>query len=32
GADPVSLPAAGARGRENTVWFLDTAAAAKLSG
>ncbi|KAA8960768.1 6-phosphogluconolactonase [Mycobacterium sp.] len=32
GADPVSLPAAGARGRENTVWFLDTEAAAKLSG
>jgi 6-phosphogluconolactonase len=32
GSDPVSLPAAGALGREDTVWFLDTAAAAKLSG
>jgi 6-phosphogluconolactonase len=30
GADPVSVPAAGAVGRENTVWFLDTEAAAKL--
>jgi 6-phosphogluconolactonase len=30
GADPMSVPAAGAVGRENTVWFLDTAAAAKL--
>jgi 6-phosphogluconolactonase len=30
-ADPVSLPAAGAHGREKTVWFLDTEAAAKLS-
>ncbi|MGH3542737.1 MAG: 6-phosphogluconolactonase [Mycobacterium sp.] len=30
GADPVSVPAAGAVGRENTVWFLDTQAAAKL--
>ena len=32
GADPVSVPAAGAVGRENTVWFLDTEAAAKLPG
>jgi 6-phosphogluconolactonase len=32
GADPVSVPAAGAVGREDTVWFLDTQAAAKLSG
>jgi 6-phosphogluconolactonase len=30
GADPASVPAAGAVGRENTVWFLDVAAAAKL--
>jgi 6-phosphogluconolactonase len=30
GANPVSVPAAGAVGRENTVWFLDTEAAAKL--
>jgi 6-phosphogluconolactonase len=30
GADPVSVPAAGAVGRENTVWFLDSQAAAKL--
>jgi 6-phosphogluconolactonase len=30
GADPVSIPAAGAVGREQTVWFLDTAAAAKI--
>lgn len=30
GADPVSVPAAGAVGRENTVWFLDTQAATKL--
>jgi 6-phosphogluconolactonase len=30
GADPVSVPAAGAVGREGTVWFLDTQAAAKL--
>src|ERR1700761_2210073 len=29
GADPVSVPAAGAIGREDTVWFLDTQAAAK---
>ncbi|ETW23328.1 6-phosphogluconolactonase [Mycobacterium gastri] len=31
GADPVTVPAAGAVGRENTVWLLDEAAAAKLS-
>jgi 6-phosphogluconolactonase len=31
GADPVSVPAAGAVGRENTVWLLDREAAAKLS-
>jgi 6-phosphogluconolactonase len=31
GADPVSIPAAGAVGRENTVWFLDTQAASKLT-
>jgi 6-phosphogluconolactonase len=30
GADPVSIPAAGAFGREQTVWFLDNQAAAKL--
>jgi 6-phosphogluconolactonase len=30
GADPVSVPAAGAIGREHTVWFLDNQAAAKL--
>jgi 6-phosphogluconolactonase len=30
GADPVSVPAAGAVGRQDTVWFLDTQAAAKL--
>jgi 6-phosphogluconolactonase len=30
GADPVSIPAAGAVGREQTVWFLDTEAAAKI--
>lgn len=30
GADPVSVPAAGAVGREKTIWFLDTEAAAKL--
>lgn len=32
GADPVSVPAAGAVGRENTTWFLDAAAASKLPG
>jgi 6-phosphogluconolactonase len=31
GADPGSVPAAGAVGRENTVWLLDREAAAKLS-
>lgn len=31
GADPVSVPAAGAIGREHTVWFLDSEAASKLS-
>ncbi len=30
GADPVSIPAAGGVGREQTVWFLDNEAAAKL--
>jgi 6-phosphogluconolactonase len=30
GADPVSVPAAGAIGREATVWLLDQAAASKL--
>jgi 6-phosphogluconolactonase len=30
GADPVAIPAAGAVGREQTVWFLDTEAAAKI--
>ena len=30
GADPASVPAAGAVGREHTVWFLDAQAAAKL--
>jgi 6-phosphogluconolactonase len=32
GADPVSVPAAGAVGREKTVWLLDEEAAAKLPG
>jgi 6-phosphogluconolactonase len=32
GADPVSVPAAGAVGREQTVWLLDEEAAAKLPG
>lgn len=32
GADPVSVPAAGAVGREKTVWLLDTEAAARLPG
>lgn len=31
GAAPVDIPAAGAIGREATVWLLDTTAAAKLS-
>ncbi|KZS52959.1 6-phosphogluconolactonase [Mycobacterium kansasii] len=30
GADPVTVPAAGAVGRENTLWLLDEEAAAKL--
>ncbi|MEX3574376.1 6-phosphogluconolactonase, partial [Mycobacterium tuberculosis] len=30
GADPVSVPAAGAVGRQNTLWLLDRDAAAKL--
>jgi 6-phosphogluconolactonase len=30
GADPVSVPAAGAVGRDQTVWFLDSQAAGKL--
>ena len=30
GAAPVSIPAAGAIGRENTVWFLDSEAASQL--
>lgn len=30
GADPVDVPAAGAHGREATVWLLDTAAASAL--
>jgi 6-phosphogluconolactonase len=32
GADPVSVPAAGAIGREETVWLLDAAAASELPG
>jgi 6-phosphogluconolactonase len=32
GADPVAIPAAGAIGREKTVWLLDEEAAAKLPG
>ena len=31
GADPVAVPAAGAVGRERTLWLLDAAAAAQLS-
>lgn len=31
GADPVSIPAAGAVGREHTIWFLDKDAASQLS-
>jgi len=31
GADSDDVPAAGAVGREETIWFLDTAAAGKLS-
>ena len=30
GADPVSIPAAGAIGREHTIWFLDNGAASEL--
>ncbi len=30
GADPVSLPAAGATGREKTLWLLDVEAAAEI--
>ncbi|HEU4362523.1 MAG TPA: 6-phosphogluconolactonase [Mycobacterium sp.] len=30
GADPVSVPAAGAVGREKTIWWLDVEAAAEL--
>ena len=30
GADPADIPAAGATGREATVWLLDAAAAAQL--
>jgi len=30
GADPVDVPAAGAIGRDATVWLLDEEAAAKL--
>ncbi|MFZ1162791.1 6-phosphogluconolactonase [Mycobacterium sp.] len=30
GAAPVSIPAAGAIGRENTIWFLDSGAASQL--
>jgi len=32
GGDPVAVPAAGAFGRENTLWLLDKDAAAKLPG
>ena len=32
GADPVDVPAAGAVGRESTVWLLDRDAAARLPG
>ncbi|WP_409426276.1 6-phosphogluconolactonase [Mycobacterium sp. SMC-11] len=32
GADPVAVPAAGATGRQQTVWLLDEAAAAQLPG
>ncbi|MCW1957722.1 MAG: 6-phosphogluconolactonase [Mycobacterium sp.] len=31
GADPIDWPAAGARGNEQTIWFLDSAAASELS-
>ncbi|GFG69299.1 6-phosphogluconolactonase [Mycolicibacter senuensis] len=32
GAEPVAIPAAGAVGREETVWLLDAAAASQLPG
>lgn len=32
GADPISVPAAGAVGRECTLWLLDTQAASQLPG
>lgn len=32
GADPIAVPAAGATGREQTVWLLDEAAASQLPG
>ncbi len=32
GADRVDVPSAGARGRERTLWLVDQAAAAKLTG
>jgi len=32
GTDPVAVPAAGAIGRENTIWLLDEEAASKLPG
>jgi 6-phosphogluconolactonase len=32
GADPVAVPAAGAIGREATLWLLDQEAAAELPG
>lgn len=32
GADPVDIPAAGAHGLEQTVWFVDTEAAGDLPG
>lgn len=31
GVDELTLPAAGARGRDRTLWFLDTAAASAIS-
>jgi 6-phosphogluconolactonase len=31
GANPVKVPAAGARGTERTLWLLDRAAASRLS-
>lgn len=32
GADPIAVPAAGATGREQTVWLLDESAASQLPG